>query len=111
MGGIHRVLYSVCTWLKRQRNKAMTARLDRVAQLGCLVCGDMGFHDSPALIHHQLGYGRDDNRVIPLCYYHHADGGWGQAVHDGTKTWEAAHGTQQSMVDRVNILVPIVDME
>ena len=87
----------------------MKKRLDQVAELGCLVCDDLGNEDTPAQIHHQLGQGRDDNKVLPLCPYHHLDGGYGIAVHDGTRTWEKIYGTQASMVERVNLLVPVVE--
>lgn len=76
--------------------------LDRVSQLGCIACSDLGFPDSPAEIHHQLGQGRDNFKVIPLCPEHHRLGGFGVAVHDGTRTWESIYGSQESLVKRVN---------
>ena len=91
--------------------KAMKARLSRIADLGCLPCGDMGYHGSPAEIHHQLGQGRDDNKVIPMCAVHHRNGGFGECVHNGTKTFEANHGTQAEMVERINKLVPPVTVK
>ena len=90
------------------RSKAMKARLDRVADLCCLVCGDLGYHGTPAEIHHQLGQGRDDNKVIPLCHIHHRTGAWGEAVHNGTKTWESIFGSQADLVMRVNAIVDVV---
>ena len=52
--------------------KADKARYDRIAALGCLVCGD------PATIHHVTGYAdrmgrfsRRNDRVVPLCPPHH----------------------------------------
>lgn len=52
-------------------------RFDRIAALGCLVCG------GPATIHHVTGYAdrpgrltRRHDRVVPLCPMHH------QAVFD-----------------------------
>lgn len=57
--------------------KADRERLNRIAELGCLVCG------GPATIHHVTGYAdrmgrapRREDRVVPLCPMHH------QAVHD-----------------------------
>ena len=51
--------------------------MERVAGLGCLVCGD------PATVHHVTGYAdrmgrisRSHKLLVPLCPNHH------QAVHD-----------------------------
>lgn len=51
---------------------ALRRHHDRVASLGCLVCG------TPATIHHVTGYAdkmgrttRDHWRVVPLCPAHH----------------------------------------
>jgi hypothetical protein len=76
--------------------------LAAVADMGCIVCEDLGFPGSPAEIHHQLGQGRDNFKVMPLCPTHHRHGGYGVAVHDGTKIWEEVYGTQESLVKRVN---------
>ena len=55
--------------------KADKARFDRIASMGCLVCG------APAEIHHVTGYAdrigrapRRDDRVVPLCPMHHRAG-------------------------------------
>ena len=67
--------------MKRGRRKEPTAaekrHFDRVAAMGCLVCG------APATIHHVTGYAdrpgrfsRDHWLVTPLCPLHH------QAVYD-----------------------------
>ncbi len=69
------------TPLKRGRGKPPSAierrHFDRVAQLGCLVCG------GEATIHHVTGYAdrmgrlpRSHQKVVPLCCCHH------QAVFD-----------------------------
>lgn len=89
-------------------SKAERDRLSAVVALGCIACDDMGFPDSPAEVHHQLGQGRDNNKVIPLCPTHHRHGGFGVAIHDGTKTWETIYGTQESLVARVNQRIGVV---
>jgi len=65
--------------------------LDRVAALGCCICG------APAEIHHVRRHGakRDHMRAIPLCPRHHRTGGHGVAVHAGRQTWAAKHGTEE----------------
>lgn len=61
----------------KQSTKADRERYDRIAALGCLVCG------GGATIHHVTGFAdrmgrvaRRNDRVVPLCPMHH------QAVHD-----------------------------
>jgi hypothetical protein len=57
--------------------KAIKELRDRIARMGCLVCG------GPATIHHVTGYAdrmgrapRREDRIVPLCPMHH------QAVFD-----------------------------
>ena len=50
--------------------------LNRVAELGCLVCRRMGYPDTPAEIHHKragTGAGRRSSHfdAMPLCPEHH----------------------------------------
>ena len=61
----------------KQPTKADRERFDRIAAMGCLVCG------GAATIHHVTGYAdrmgrltRRHDRVVPLCPMHH------QAVFD-----------------------------
>ncbi len=61
----------------KQPTKSDKERFDRIAALGCLVCG------AAATIHHVTGYAdrmgrltRRHDRVVPLCPMHH------QAVFD-----------------------------
>jgi hypothetical protein len=63
----------------RHKPAAVQRHHDRVAELGCLVCGEA------ATIHHVTGYAdrmgrisRDDWLVVPLCPPHH------QAVFDSS---------------------------
>ena len=50
--------------------------LARVASLGCAICRRMGYHDTPAEVHHErtgTGAGRraSHRRTCPLCPEHH----------------------------------------
>jgi hypothetical protein len=79
--------------MTKRANKTEKAWLDRVANLGCCICG------ATAEIHHLLagkGMGQKASNfdVIPLCDFHHRNGGHGFAIHSGVRTWEARHGTE-----------------
>lgn len=46
--------------------------LQRVRDLGCLICRKMGYHNTPASAHHCFDTSeRDDYLTIPLCPEHH----------------------------------------
>ena len=71
-----------------------------VASLGCIVCSNNGFMGSPATIHHLRagsGMGQRGSRIIPLCPHHHQTGPHGEAFHQGRKTFEANHGTEEEL--------------
>ncbi|WP_336818093.1 Ref family recombination enhancement nuclease [Cedecea sp. MMO-103] len=87
--------------------KAEREHLSRVAALGCIVCRNLGFGETPAEIHHiRTGQGvaqRADNySAIPLCPPHHRTGGHGVAVHAGKQTWERNFGTELELLEQVN---------
>lgn len=70
--------------------------LDRVQRLGCVLCRHMGYHDTPAEIHHPrtgTGAGRKASHfdAIPLCPTHHRLGN--DALHVlGRRAFERHHG-------------------
>ncbi len=86
--------------------------LDRVAALGCCICG------RPAAIHHvppfQRRAGDDRARhrnhryVIPLCGRHHQTGGYGVAIHAGRVGWANRHGTEAEWLDWVEDRVGVL---
>lgn len=88
------------------KTKAEQFHLARVAALGCIVCKNLGYPDSPAEIHHcSKGTGfavrADHFHVIPLCRLHHRDGGHGVAIHAGRRTWEKNFGTEEALLAQV----------
>lgn len=92
--------------------KADKKHLQAVSELGCIVCRQNGYLDTPAEIHHiRAGQGcaqRSNNfQVLPLCHIHHRTGGWGVALHAGQKTWEATNGTELELLDKVRRLLEI----
>jgi len=50
--------------------KAEKAYMGRVAAIGCLICRELGYDDSPAEIHH-LFQARSNWNICPLCSSHH----------------------------------------
>ena len=95
---------------KRKPTKAESEHMDRVAQLGCIVCINNGYRDTPAEIHHpRTGVGgaqrSPHTTVLPLCPIHHRTGGHGIAIHAGQETWEALYGTETELLHQVEGLL------
>ncbi|SDV49800.1 Recombination enhancement, RecA-dependent nuclease [Chitinasiproducens palmae] len=84
--------------------------MDAVARLGCIVCRNLGFLDSPAELHHPRflagGAQRSSHMdVIPLCPTHHRLGGLGVALHAGRQSFEAAYGSEAELLAQVRALL------
>lgn len=82
--------------------KAEKEHLQKVAEMGCIACVNLGLGETPAEIHH-IGNGTMSKRasnyeVIPLCHFHHRTGNIGDAVHAGRKSFEEKHGTEQELL-------------
>lgn len=89
--------------------KAEREHLNKVADLGCIVCRNLGYYGTPAEIHH-IGNGTMSKRasnyeVIPLCYIHHRTGNNGVAVHSGRKAFEANFGTEKELLKQTQGLL------
>lgn len=86
--------------------------LSRVAALGCIVCHNLGYGESPAACHHiRAGQGMSqrasDYQTLPLCAAHHQTGGHGVAIHAGQKTWEARYGTELELLAQVREMLGV----
>jgi len=84
---------------KKPATKAERLHMERVAALGCIVDGCC----APATIHHPrfaAGMAQRSPHMlcIPLCKYHHQDGGYGQAIHAGQQAFEQNHGTEADLL-------------
>jgi len=80
--------------------------MNRVADLGCVCCHQLGFPDTPAEIHHiRSGQGMSQKAsnydIIPLCPTHHRTGDWGTAYHKGSKEFEKRYGTELELLEIV----------
>lgn len=92
---------------KTYKTKAEQKHLSRVSAMGCIVCKNLGYEDSPAEIHHcskgtGLAIRADNFHVIPLCAIHHRQGGHGVAIHAGRQAWEKNYGTETELLAQVN---------
>ena len=82
--------------------------LNRVAELGCMVCRRMGYEGTPCEIHHiraGQGWGRSSHfETVGLCPEHHRGA---TGVHGlGTKGFVRHYGfTEQDLLDDVNRLL------
>lgn len=90
-------------------NKADREYFEKVVELGCIACHQLGVYDSPCEIHHigngTMGKRASNNEVIPLCHQHHRTGGYGIAVHAGRKMFETNYGTEQELLEQVRGLL------
>jgi len=90
-------------------NKKEREHLSQIASIGCIVCLNNGYPDTPAEIHH-IGNGTLSKRAsnfeaIPLCPAHHRTGGHGVAVHAGRKTWESNYGTERELLSQAHDMI------
>lgn len=82
------------------------AHMSKVAALGCVVCRNLGYGETPAALHHiRAGQGMSQRashyQVLPLCGAHHQTGGYGVAIHAGQKEWEKRYGTELELLEQV----------
>ena len=92
---------------KKPPTKAERRHMNAVQALGCIACRKLGHWGTPAEIHHittgkGMGQRATNLEVIPLCPHHHRQGGHGEAIHGGQKTWEARFGTELELLEEVN---------
>ena len=89
----------------RTPTKSEQAHMDRVRELGCIVCLNEGKHTPPA-IHHIEGKTKEGAhyKTIGLCYYHHQEGSDCEAYtsrHDFKARFENRYGTEQELLAQV----------
>jgi len=83
--------------------------MDRVSQLGCIVCRLQGFYDVPCEIHHIEGKTKENThfKVLPLCFEHHRMGSGMEPIsrHPYKARFEKTYGTEYELLELVNSLV------
>lgn len=81
---------------------------DKVARLGCILCKVvLGYHDTPAEIHHIRRYGGKRNLapVIGLCPEHHRGN---SGIHSLGKQFKTRYGVdEQTLLDKTLELLGI----
>jgi len=89
----------------KRKTQAERDHLEAVAALPCCVSGKYGVH-----VHHLPTQGGRKNhfRTIPLSPYHHTDGPYGEAVHQGRKAFEQRYGTEESLWIKTNRILGIL---
>lgn len=87
-------------------SKSTKKHYDMLAQLGCILCRNLGYYDTPAEIHHirKAGMRRNDAPVIPLCPAHHR-GRYG--LHGlGRRGFVAHYGiTEDDLLQQVTLML------
>jgi len=83
--------------------------MDDICQFGCIVCYlEFDGLYTPAVPHHIEGKTKPGAhfQTIPLCPAHHQTGPYGVAFHQtGKKVWEAEHGSQIALRERIEQLI------
>lgn len=83
--------------MKREKTAEERQIMRAVAEMGCIVCEQMGFPGTPAQIHHvraRHGWGRSSHKaIIPLCMEHHTGK---TGVHSmGREQFESMYGISE----------------
>jgi hypothetical protein len=89
----------------KSKTKVEKQWLSDVASLGCIVCRNLEYGETPAEIHHiRVGTGMAQRAshfdVIPLCPRHHRLGS--EAYHSAPANWEARFGQQTDLVQQTH---------
>lgn len=94
----------------RTPNTEEKAWMDRITQIGCVVCKLHHGVYTPAEVHHIDGKTKPDAhlKTIPLCYRHHRGGEDNEiytARHPFKRAFESRYGTQFELLERTKELV------
>lgn len=84
--------------------------MDRVMQLGCIICHNEDLHNTEVEIHHIDGKTKQDChfKVLPLCFRHHREGSYNDSWvsrHPFKKGFQARYGKEEDLLDQVNAML------
>jgi hypothetical protein len=93
-------------------------KADRLQTIGCLACRKDGVFGVPADLHHPTSGGRrlGDDKVIPLCPWHHRGVTGlaaailyhhGPSLANGRKPFEARYGTEAELLAETERLLEL----
>jgi len=91
-------------------NKADKERYQALVEMGCICCKLFkdGIYSEPD-IHHLVTFPKKDNqRTIPLCFYHHREGSNCDEYvsrHPWQSEFEARYGDEEYLLDETNKLI------
>ena len=76
-----------------------------VADLGCVVCRNLGYGPTEAEVHHiktGCGMGQRSSNLLtmPLCPQHHRLGGDGIAFHANSRLWQERFGSEIALLQQ-----------
>lgn len=95
----------------RPPNAAERRHWDRVLQVPC-IAGPAGCKGRLMIHHCGTGAGgrKDHMKVLPLCYGHHQgpDGIDGREHGMSKKKWQAIHGTEDELLEKLNIMLKLI---
>ena len=97
--------------MPRSKTKAERIHMDKVANLGCLICRKEGNLYSPAELHHirdvtltGLGQRAKHTETIPSCVAHHRIGK--ESFHDNSRAFSKKWGSQRELLkETLDLLV------
>ena len=93
--------------------KAERQWVDSSVRIGCIVCFERGFPETPGVVHHILKGGRRQSHKETLClcdpgHHQYPPKGSGKIARHPTKArFEAAYGTEAHLLDRTRELVEV----
>lgn len=101
---------------KKTATAAEKRHMDAVCRIGCIVCRNLGFGETPCEIHHVrflVGGGQRASNldVLGLCPPHHRIGGYGVAYHAGPEAWEENFGTERELLEQTKQETGLVQLE
>jgi len=85
--------------------------MDRVRELGCVICRQQGKGRRPCEIHHVFGKTKPGAHfyVLPLCFEHHRMGSGKEPIsrHPYKARFEATYGTEEELLKLVDELLDL----